>query len=115
MPVRTALIVAVLAFAVATNVLCAAGIVVAMSCVVAGAGGYLVARRGAATAERSGVAASADLSSVVVETIQLATELVMWQATTPQRTGLRASVTDSATPLARPPDGSVRPALSSSW
>jgi len=70
-----------LAVAVATSVLWAAAVVVAMSCAVAGAGGYLVARRGAATAERMGVAARADLSSVVVETVQIAPELVMWQAT----------------------------------
>jgi len=81
MPVRTALIVVLLAVSVATYVLWAAGVVVAMSGVVAGGGGYLVARRGAAAAERTGVAARANLSSVVVETVQIAPDLVMWQAT----------------------------------
>lgn len=81
MPVRTVLIVALLAVAVAAHVLWAAGIVVATFCLVAGAGGFLVARRGAGVAEHIAVAARADLSSVVVETIQIAPELVMWQAT----------------------------------
>ncbi|MEO5665439.1 MAG: thiol reductant ABC exporter subunit CydD [Nocardioides sp.] len=81
LPLRTAVVVAAIAVAVAASVLWTAGIVVAISCTVAGAGGFLVARRGAATAERSAVSARADLSGLVVETIQIAPELVMWQAT----------------------------------
>ncbi|GAA0970718.1 thiol reductant ABC exporter subunit CydD [Nocardioides aquaticus] len=69
--------------AVATGaalVLPAAGLIVALTCVLAGGGGFVVSRVGAGRAERDGVARRADLSAAVVEVGQLAPELVMWQA-----------------------------------
>ena len=80
MPVRTGAIVALLAVAVATHALVAAGVVLAVFFVVAGPGGYFVARRGAASSERRAVEMRAQFSSLVVETVQIAPELVMWQA-----------------------------------
>lgn len=81
MPVRQLALVALLATVVAGALLPAAGAVVLLSTVVAGAGGYLLARVGAAAAERRRVELRSQLSAAVVEAIQVADELVMWQAT----------------------------------
>ena len=81
MPVRQFAIVAVLATLVAASQHLTAALVTLCFAVVAGAGGYALARWGAARAERALVDLRADLSTQVVETVQLADELRMWQAT----------------------------------
>ena len=80
-PVRTYVLVAGLASAVSALLLPVAGLVVALGAVVVGAGGWLLARRGSLHAERDLVAARADLSATVLETVQVAAELRMWQLT----------------------------------
>ena len=79
MPVRGFAITGALALLVAGLVDLRAVPVVLGVCL-AGAGGYLLARRGAARAERGAVDARARLSDAVVETTQTASELAMWQA-----------------------------------
>ncbi|MGZ5398781.1 MAG: thiol reductant ABC exporter subunit CydD [Nocardioides sp.] len=81
MPQHGFVIVATLACAVTLLLHPPAAPVVALGSLVAGAGAHLVARRGAARAERAAVAARADLSTRVVEAVQVARELRMWQAT----------------------------------
>ena len=81
MPVRQFAIVAALAAVVALTQLPAAGVVVLTLCSVVGAGAFLVARAGSARAERTLVELRSELSTSVVETVQLADELLMWQAT----------------------------------
>lgn len=80
MPVRGALVVAVLAVAVAAVSEPRSVPVVAGTCLVAGGLGYLLARVGATRAEQRAVASRARLSDVVVEVTQTASELTMWQA-----------------------------------
>jgi ATP-binding cassette subfamily C protein CydCD len=79
MPARSYAIVATLAALTAAVLLPPAGLVVALTCVVAGLGGWSVARLGAARAERDLIDARAALSARVVETLQVASELRMWQ------------------------------------
>ena len=79
MPVRGLILVAALATAVAALLDLRAGMIVAATCAVGGLA-HLVARVGAARSERGSVAARARLSERVVETTQVADELVMWQA-----------------------------------
>ena len=79
MPVRGLILVAALATAVAALLDLRSGVIVAATCVVGGLA-HLVARVGAARSERGSVAARARLSERVVETTQVADELVMWQA-----------------------------------
>jgi len=81
MPLRGFVIVAVLATAVATFVLPSAGLVIGGFCVLAGVAAGLLARLGAARAEHAAVRVRAELSTSVVESVQLADELRMWQAT----------------------------------
>ena len=83
MPVRSSLAVALLATGVATLILPAAGAVVGGAAVLAGAGGHLLARRGARRAERGLVALRAQLSARVVDAVQIAEPLRMWQAVPP--------------------------------
>lgn len=80
LPLAVLVAVAVAAATGAALVLPAAGLVVALTCALAGGGGFVVSRVGAGRAERDGVARRADLSAAVVEVGQLAPELVMWQA-----------------------------------
>ena len=80
MPVRGFALVAAAAAVVATVLLPVAGAVVAATCLVTGGAAYLLARAGAARAERTAVASRAALSERVVEVTQLAPELAMWQA-----------------------------------
>ena len=79
MPARSYAIVATLAALTAVVLLPPAGLVVALTCLVAGLGGWSVARLGAARAERDLIDARAALSARVVETLQVASELRMWQ------------------------------------
>jgi len=79
MPARSFAIVAALATLVAGGLLPAAGLVVALVCLVSGLGGWTVARMGASRAERDLVVARAELSTSVLETLQVAAELRMWQ------------------------------------
>ena len=79
MPVRGFVLTGVLAALVAAVVELRAVPVVLGVCV-AGAVGYLLARTGAARAERGAVDARARLSDAVVEATQTGSELAMWQA-----------------------------------
>ncbi|MEO6511004.1 MAG: thiol reductant ABC exporter subunit CydD [Nocardioides sp.] len=80
-PVRTYAMVAAFAALVCGLLLPVAGLVVLVGCLSIGAGGWSLARRGARSAERDLVAARADLSAAVLETVQVAAELRMWQRT----------------------------------
>ncbi|HEY0949261.1 thiol reductant ABC exporter subunit CydC, partial [Nocardioides sp.] len=80
MPVRGAVVVAVLAVAVGAIVEPWSVPVLAGTCLLAGGSGYLLARVGATRAERRAVATRARLSDAVVEVTQTASELTMWQA-----------------------------------
>jgi len=93
LPVRSFLLVAAAASVVATALLPVAGLVVAASCAVGGAAAYLLARTGAARAERAAVEARARLSERVVEVTQVAPELAMWQA---EEAATKAVVAESA-------------------
>jgi ATP-binding cassette subfamily C protein CydCD len=81
LPVRSYALVCLLATAATGALLPSSGLVMG----VAAGGGALVAfalaRTGAARAERASLELRARLSSVVVETLELSTELVMWQRT----------------------------------
>jgi ATP-binding cassette subfamily C protein CydCD len=81
MPVRSFVLVATLATAVAALLLPWAGLVVGLFAVASGGVGYLVARTGAGVAERANVVLRGNLSATVVDVTQVAEELVMWQAT----------------------------------
>ncbi|WP_183100361.1 thiol reductant ABC exporter subunit CydD, partial [Nocardioides pelophilus] len=81
MPVRQLALVGVLAVLVAGVLLPAAGLVVLVYLAVAGPGAFLLARHGARRAERRLVRLRSELSTAVVESIQVADELRMWQAT----------------------------------
>ncbi len=80
LPLRSFLAVAVLATVLATAVLPLAGLVVGLAVAGSGVGGHLLARRGAQRAERRMVALRAELSAGVVDAVQLADALRMWQA-----------------------------------
>ena len=79
MPVRTAVAVLAAAAAVTTAWAAPAGLGVALVGL-GGAAAYLLARTGAARAEREQVALRARLAERVVATTRLAEELTMWQA-----------------------------------
>ncbi|MEP6817511.1 MAG: thiol reductant ABC exporter subunit CydC, partial [Marmoricola sp.] len=82
MPVRSALLVAVMGALAAAALVPVAGVLVAAT-VVAGTGlGFVIARLAGGRAEARAVTARAELSARVVETMQVAPELVMWQAET---------------------------------
>ena len=81
MPVRQFALVAALAAVLAAVQLPLAGVIVLALCIVSGAGAFLLARAGSTHAERTMVELRADLSRTVVETVQLADDLLMWQAT----------------------------------
>lgn len=96
LPVRSAVAVSVLATAVATYLLPLAGLLTALTCLLAGSAGYAVALLGTGQSERKAVAARAELSAQVVEAVQMQQELVMWQAGS--RVG--AAVADTGSRLA---------------
>ncbi|GAB3251298.1 thiol reductant ABC exporter subunit CydD [Nocardioides dilutus] len=79
MPVRGYAVAALIATAVATYLLPAAGLVVAMCCLVSSLA-FVVARLGARRSERLAVETRAALSAAAVEVVQTARELRMWQA-----------------------------------
>lgn len=79
MPVRGYAIAAVLATAVATYLLPAAGLVLAVTCLLS-ASAFAVARLAARRSERQAVERRAALSAAAVEVVQTARELRMWQA-----------------------------------
>lgn len=83
MPVRQYALVALLASCVAALAHPPAAAVVAAFSVVAGAGSFLVARRAALHREPALIELRAELSAEVVESLQVADELVMWQAGVP--------------------------------
>ncbi|WP_134739340.1 thiol reductant ABC exporter subunit CydD [Nocardioides sp. 503] len=72
--------VTVVTSAVAALVLPAAVPVVLATALVGSGGGFLLARLGAGRRERAAVGLRAELSAAVVETAQVATELLMWGA-----------------------------------
>ncbi len=80
MPARVFLLVTVLAGAVGAAFLPVAGLSIATSSTLAGGLAFGLARIGAGRAETEAVERRADLSAEVVEVMQTATELVMWQA-----------------------------------
>ncbi len=80
-PLCTFALVALLAAGVAAALLPLAGMAVAVGGVVAGAGSWWLAHRGSRRSERDLVTARADLSAAVLETVQIADELRMWQQT----------------------------------
>ena len=79
LPVRGLVLVAALATAVSTALDLRVGLVVAATCVVGGVA-HVITRVGAARSEQGSIDARARLSQRVVETTQVADELVMWQA-----------------------------------
>jgi len=80
LPVHTWLIVSTAAAAVTAWLLPVAGLVVLGTALVTGLLAWLVAGVGARRAELAAVRIRAELSATVVEAVQLAPELVMWQA-----------------------------------
>lgn len=79
-PRQAAVLVTAIATAVALVLLPVAGLVVVLTAVLAGGGAWLLARLGASGAERRTVDDRARLSAAVVEAVQVADELRMWQA-----------------------------------
>lgn len=80
-PLHAALLATTLATAVAAWLLPLAGLTLVGTAVVAGGGAWLLARIGASSAERRSLDDRAALSAAVVEAVQVADELRMWQAT----------------------------------
>lgn len=83
MPVRGFALVAAMATAVALFLDVTAGLVTGGFCLLAGGAAGMLARAAATRAEHAAVRLRADLSSAVVETVQIADELRMWQAIEP--------------------------------
>ncbi len=81
LPVRSYLLVCVLASVVAGVLLPTTGMVVAGLCGGGAVVAFFLARLGATRAERATVERRAQLSSAVAETLELSNELVMWQRT----------------------------------
>jgi ATP-binding cassette subfamily C protein CydCD len=81
LPLRSYALVCLLAAAVTSALLPLAGLVVALVCGGGAAVAFVLARAGAARAEASSIDLRARLSSTVVETLELASELLMWQRT----------------------------------
>jgi ATP-binding cassette subfamily C protein CydCD len=79
LPVRGLVLVAALATALSAVLDVWVGVVVAATCVVGGVA-HVITRVGAARSERGSIDARARLSQRVVETTQVADELLMWQA-----------------------------------
>lgn len=82
MPLAQAALVALLASAVAAAFQPTVGVVTAAFGALAGAA-FLLARRGSRSAEQDLVGLRAELSREVVEAVQVADELLLWQATLP--------------------------------
>ena len=81
LPVRSYLLVCLLASAVAGVLLPMSGLVVAGLCGGGAVVAFFLARLGATRAEQATVEHRAQLSSAVAETLELSNELVMWQRT----------------------------------
>ena len=79
MPLRGLVLVSALATACCAFFDLRVGLVVAATCVLGGVA-HLITRVGAARSQQSSIGARARLSACVVETTQVADELVMWQA-----------------------------------
>ena len=88
MPVRSGLLVMLVASAVAAWLLPAAGVVVALTGAVGAGLAWSVAAYGSRRAAGAAVQARAMLAAGVVELVQLAPELVMWQAQEPAVAGV---------------------------
>ena len=80
-PVRGFALVGLIAVLVSWALHPASAVVVAAGCLVGGGGAFLLARHGAARAERTAVTARAELSTQLVDVVQVARELRMWQDT----------------------------------
>ena len=80
LPLRSSAVVLLLVLAVAALLLPVAALLIGLAAVLAGGGAFLLARAGAAASERSAVELRAELSTAVVESIQVADELRLWQA-----------------------------------
>jgi len=91
MPVRSCVIVSVVTTGVASWLLPAAGVVVALTTVVAGGLAWALAAAGGRRAERAAVVARATLAARVLEAVQMAPELVMWQAQHQALTGIQSA------------------------
>lgn len=81
MPTRSYALVCLTAAVFAAVLLPSAGVVVGVLSGGAGVVAFMMARTGAARAERASIEQRAELSAVVVETLELSDELVMWQRT----------------------------------
>ena len=80
MPVRQAALVGLLAVILAGALLPLAGVILLTFLVAAGVGSHLLAKHGAFRAQASLIRHRSQLSAAVVESIQVADELRMWQA-----------------------------------
>lgn len=78
-PLHSFAIVSAIAVAVTTLLHPVSAAIVAVCCLLGGPVAYLVGRHGAARAERGAVSARAELSVRVVDAVQVARELRMWQ------------------------------------
>ena len=94
LPVRTAVAVTTAAGALAAGIALRPGLAVGLTTLLAGGVAFGLARVGAGRAERAGVRLRAELSTQVVEVVQTAPELVMWQAV--DRAGDRVAATSDA-------------------
>ncbi|UMG91895.1 thiol reductant ABC exporter subunit CydD [Nocardioides sp. TF02-7] len=99
MPVRQFVLVAAAAVAFAALLVPAAGGILLVFCALAGVGAYHLARAGSARAERGVVHLRSELSEQVVDALQGADELTMWQAT--GRSADRVAATSAAIGRAR--------------
>jgi ATP-binding cassette subfamily C protein CydCD len=80
LPARVFVVVAVAASAVAAWLLPVTGLVLAATAVLAGGAAYGLARLGASRAERTAVEARAEIYTRVTDALEVAEDLVMWQA-----------------------------------
>ena len=81
MPVVSYSLVVAVAVAVSALILPVAAATIAAGSVAGGVGAWVLARRGACRAERDLVCARAELSAAVLDTVQVAADLRMWQRT----------------------------------
>ena len=105
MPVRQAALVGLLAVILAGALLPLAGVILLTFLVAAGVGSHQLAKHGAFRAQASLIRHRSQLSAAVVESIQVADELRMWQAEDARPTGSRRSVPGWVTSRAPRPDG----------
>ena len=91
MPVRGFVLVSVMVVAVVALLDPASATAIAIACATGGGGAFVLARRGASRAERTAVGARAELSAQVVDVVQVARELRMWQDTDRVARGIAAA------------------------